>query len=184
MQDLVARDAKLTLEVRLHRLRVAYVSKHKSMRRAGRRQRGAGLLERVGVEVDTAHGKRVSAQVLAAPRLCPDVQVRGLQESAVTAPHVGNDAWLLIERLLVEDALDADAHHVGKVSIVHEARADDIELAVDPRLMRPVVPEDATGRSKGGLAQQVKHRPVREAYAKSGAALDDEQPGLAQGEQL
>lgn len=76
------------------------------------------------------------------------------------------------------------AHHVRKVAVVHEAGADDVELAVDPRLVAHLVLEDARGHPEGGLAQQVEHWPVREADAEGWASLDHEEARLAQVERL
>ena len=96
----------------------------------------------------------------------------------LTAAHVGHDARLAVERSRVEDLAHADAHHVGEVTVVHEARADHVQLPVHPLLVLARVAKDVSRRAVRRLAEEVKHRPVGEAHAKGRAALDDEEAGL------
>ena len=121
MQHVGPGDSKLGLEIGLHRDWVADVAKHEAVRRARGLQSERSLLERVGVKVDTTHDKRVLVQPLPAHGVLLDVEVNRLEQRAVAAAHVRDDERLLLQRSLVEDPVDVDVHHVGKVAIVHEA---------------------------------------------------------------
>ena len=159
VQHLVARHAKLRLEVRLHRHRVTDVAKHQAVRHARRAQRRARLRERVLVEVDAAHRERILVEVPATHRLALHEQVDRLEQRPVAAPHVGHHARLRRQRrALAEDRAHARAHHVRKVPVVHEPGADHVQLAVHPALVPVHVSEHLRRIAIARLAQPVEHR--------------------------
>ena len=142
------------------------------MRHARGRERARCLLLRCVVKVDAAHCERVRGELRASRGVLAHVQEQRLEQRAVAAPHVRYHTRLLGERLRVEQASHVNTHHVVKVAVMHEPAPDDVELAVDPGLVAAVILEDVARDAKRSLAELVKHRSIREAHAKSGAALN------------
>eukprot|EP00966_Prymnesium_polylepis_P120194 2777355-Prymnesium_polylepis.2 len=181
VQHLVLRHAEALLDLRLHRHRVADVAPHRVVRHLCRAQHRRRLLERLVAEVDADHAQRVLRQLLAAQRLRLHVLVDRLQQRAVAAPHVRHDRRLLRHRLRVEDVVYVDRHHVVKVALVHEARADHVEHAVDVQLMPLlVVLEQLLRLAEDRHAQLLEHRVVRQRHAERRAALHEEPPRLGE----
>ena len=154
------------------------------MRCASGCQRESCLIERVCIEVNTAHGERILIEVPPALRLCGDEQIDCFEQRAVATAHIRHNKRLILQRRLVEDALHVHVHHVGKIAVMHKARANHIELSVDPRLVPPFVLEHRSRVAEARVVERVEHWSIREAHAEGRASLDDEQARLAQPQHL